>query len=293
MTQVTSTSLPKTFDWQALFKIVRFPNLLIIAITQYMLKIFVIDEKSDFLTTLFDVNLFALVTATLLVAAAGYIINDYYDVKIDIINKPKRVVIGRQMKRRTAIILNFTFNFVAMLLSIYLGWEIVVINFFAIFLLWLYSNRLKRLPVIGNISISLLTALSVLVVGIYYPINLSNVILFALFSFFISFIREIVKDMEDMKGDSNFGCKTLPIIWGIRRTKRIIYILFVSFALILLFTAISYPSIFVLYLYLAILPLLIWFFIRLLKADTVQEYGYLSNFCKIIMLVGILSMLLV
>ncbi len=283
----------KTAPVWGFLKLVRLTNLLIIVFTQYMIKIFLIDDELRLLENLLNPQLALLSLSTVLIAAAGYIINDYYDVKIDTINKPDRVVVGRLLKRRVALAANFTLNIMGLGIAWMLAPEVFIFTFIAGFLLWWYSNYLKRLPLIGNISIALLTAMAVILMAVYYPHNQNMVYLFAMFAFFISLIREIVKDMEDVRGDADFGCKTLPIIWGIRRTKQVIYVFFFTFAIILLSTYISFPNKFAIYLYAVVLPPLLWFFVRLVRADKRKDFAQLSQLCKAIMLLGVLSMVMI
>ena len=154
-------------------------------------------------------------------AAAGYIINDYYDVKIDYINKPERVIVGTVLKRRVVLFWHTFLNFSAIIIGSFLDWKIGAIHFASAFMLWLYSNQLKRLPLIGNFIVALLTGLSISIITLYFGQNPILVHTYALFAFSISLIREIVKDMEDWKGDADFGCKTLPIILGVRKTSKL------------------------------------------------------------------------
>jgi 4-hydroxybenzoate polyprenyltransferase len=284
---------PKKFDLIGFLRLVRINNLLILAFTQWMVKLFLIDNQGTISPNFNDFSLYMLMLATVCIAAAGYVINDYYDVKIDTINKPQEVIVGRLIKRRVAMFLNFAFNFVGLILAGLLGWKILFTCLFSAFILWWYSNRLKRLPLVGNLIIALLTALAVVLMAVYYPDNQAFVYIFALFAFFISLIREIVKDMEDVKGDAVFGCRTLPILWGISRTKRVIYVFFGIFVLILLSTYLTFPSRFALYLYGVVLPPLGWFIYKLYYADSKKDFRYLSNLCKIIMVLGVLSVVLV
>jgi 4-hydroxybenzoate polyprenyltransferase len=284
---------PKKFDLNGFLRLVRVNNLLILAFTQWMIKLFLIDNQVDISANFKDFSLYILMLSTVCIAAAGYVINDYYDVKIDTINKPHEVIVGRLIKRRVAMFLNFAFNLAGLALAGLLGWRILLTCLFSAFMLWWYSNRLKRLPLIGNLIIALLTAVAVILMAIYYPDNQALVYLFALFAFFISLIREVVKDMEDVKGDAVFGCRTLPIVWGIRRTKRVIYVFFGIFVVILLSTYLTFPSRFALYLYAVVLPPLAWFVYKLYYADSKKDFRYLSTLCKIIMILGVLSMVLV
>ena len=172
-----------------------------------------------------DYKLLLISISTVLIAAAGYIINDYYDVKIDFVNKPERVVVDKLLKRRVVMAAHSILNFAGIGIGFLVSFKIALINFLSALLLWLYSNHLKRLPFVGNVAVALLTGAALLVIAIYYQKNMFLVLVYAIFAFSITLIREIIKDIEDVKGDTVFGCRTLPVIWGIRKTKMIIYLL--------------------------------------------------------------------
>lgn len=272
--------------FSAMLRLTRFGNLLIIGFAQTATAFFLVGSH-----TWQTFSLWLLSSSTIIIAAAGYIINDYYDIKIDYINKPERVVIGKIIPRRFAILFHTLFSVGGIAIGFYLSWQIGVIHFFSAFMLWLYSNSLKRLPLIGNVVIAFLTSLSVFIIAVYYKTNFNLILIYALFAFFISLVREVVKDMEDLKGDITFGCKTLPILWGIRKTKFFLYTVLVVFVLIVLvldsyFTIL--PSVY--FMSFLFLPLA-WFALRLHRADTVKDFRWLSNLSKIIMLLGIISML--
>lgn len=272
--------------FSAMLRLTRFGNLLIIGFAQTATAFFLVGSH-----TWQTFSLWLLSSSTIIIAAAGYIINDYYDIKIDYINKPERVVIGKIIPRRFAILFHTLFSVGGIAIGFYLSWQIGVIHFFSAFMLWLYSNSLKRLPLIGNVVIAFLTSLSVFIIAVYYKTNFNLILIYALFAFFISLVREVVKDMEDLKGDITFGCKTLPILWGIRKTKFFLYTVLVVFVLIVLvldsyFTIL--PSVY--FMSFLFLPLA-WFALRLHRADTVKDFRWLSNLSKMIMLLGIISML--
>lgn len=270
---------------QSLLRLTRFTNLLIIGLAQYFTAFFLVDT-----TTITDFRLLILTASTILIAAAGYIINDYYDIKIDYINKPERVVIGKGIPRRFAILFHTLFSFAGIALGYFLGWQIALINFLSVFLLWWYSNNLKRLPFVGNFSIALLTGTSIYIVAILFGGDDTLIIIYSFFAFFMTLVREIIKDMEDLKGDSTFGCKTLPIVWGFRKTKQFLYAVIFIFCMTVLILDLLFTALPSVYFVLFLFAPLIWMIFRLNRADTIKEFEWLSTFCKVIMLLGILSM---
>lgn len=269
----------------AMFRLTRFWNLLIVALTQYATAGFLVSFE-----TLTDWRLLVLVSSTVMIAAAGYIINDYYDVKIDLVNKPDRVVVGKWIPRRFAILFHSFLSITGTALGFLISWPIGLINFFSAFLLWVYSNQLKRLPFVGNFSIALLTGCTLLVVEALYHSGNILIWIYALFAFFITLAREIIKDMEDLKGDNTFGCRTLPIIWGIRKTKQLVYLLLILFVSVVIYLDVHFGALPLTYFLPALFaPLLVLTF-RLIRADTVRDFYWLSRWCKLIMLLGVVSM---
>ena len=286
-------SLPVSFTFSGILKLVRWPNLLMIVISQYLAAIFLIGPVSQYLNILRDLDLAFICLGTISVAAAGYIINDYYDVKIDYINKPDRVVVGKLLKRRSAMFIHLGLNALGVVAGALVSLKIALINFVAAIWLWGYSNQLKRMPLVGNLSVAILSGVSIAIVEIHYQSGNSLVYIYALFAFFISLIREILKDIEDLKGDQTFGCKTLPVIWGTRNTKYMLLLVIVLFVLCLLqiLKGIESQNIY-LYFMVMIIPA-IFFIYKLWIADTKRQFGQLSWFLKLLMLSGILSMTLV
>lgn len=269
----------------SLLRLTRFWNLLIIGLAQYFVARYLIAPES-----VFDVRLFELTFSTMLIAGAGYVINDYYDVKIDLINKPERVIIGKSIPRRYALLFHTVLSLTGIAMGFWLSWRIGLINLFSTFMLWLYSNALKRLPFIGNFTVALLTGISVFVVNVLFPPLLILTGIYSGFAFFMTLVREIIKDLEDLKGDDTFGCKTLPIVWGIRKTKFFTYFLLILFAAVV-FGVHQWVSplpmmFFAWFLFLPAMVLFAW----LIRADTRKDFYQLSQFCKIIMVAGILSM---
>jgi 4-hydroxybenzoate polyprenyltransferase len=279
----------KRFPIIGFLKLTRIPNLLIIAVTQYLAVIYLVHEPHR-LQMIHDTKLFFLVLSTLMIAAAGYIINDYYDVKIDYVNKPHRVVVGKLIRRRLVLAVHFLLNFTGILLGFYLNYKVGALNLFASFLLWIYSNRLKQMPLAGNLVIAFLTGLTFFMLWVYYQQSMYLLFNYAIFAFAITLIREVIKDMEDMKGDEKFGSRTLPIIWGIRKTKFFLYTLILFSGILFFFLAgrLNNPVLNNFFLIL-IIPA-IYLIYLLFRADTQKKFNRLSLYCKLIMLAGIYSM---
>lgn len=304
----------------AFFRLIRGLNLFFIALTQILFYYFIIPFV--FRTTYFDdahsfssFHLFILLAASILIAAAGYIINDYFDLNIDLVNKPEKVIIEKYIKRRWAIVLHILLSLTGFVLSLYVGYKInnfyiPFFNLLAIAGLWIYSTTLKKKLLLGNILISILTAWVIMVVALAeyrdeYSIDeahnyvnprlLKLSFLYAGFAFIISLIREVIKDIEDLDGDLKYGCKTMPIVWGVPVAK-----VFAGVWLVVLISSIGILQFYVIQFgwwlsaiysaFLIILPLL-WIIKKLYDAKTRLHYHRLSTLIKLVMLSGILSMI--
>ncbi|MEZ0542307.1 geranylgeranylglycerol-phosphate geranylgeranyltransferase [Fibrella arboris] len=282
---ITATDYLKGF-----LRLIRVQNLLIVVGTQYLARVALIGPRENWPRLLLDGHLLILTLSTVCIAAAGYIINDYFDVKIDIVNKPERVIIGRYLKRRWAITAHQALNVIGCFLGLLLNRWVFAVDVLSVSLLWFYSANLKRQPFIGNLVVSFLTALSLIVMAVYYKQNENLLIVYAAFAFVVTMVREIIKDMEDVRGDARYGCRTLPIVWGIRRTKYLLYVIIAAFIMTLFLTAESWQNPRLGWIFMLLLIPVAWLVYRLVLADTRREYSYLSNLCKLIMLMGVLTM---
>ena len=274
-------------------RLTRFWNLLIIVLAQYFTAIFLIGEGEGWKPYVLDFRLFLLCFSTVILAASGYIINDYYDVKIDYVNKPERVIVGKVLKRRVVMIYHTVLNFTGIAIGAYLSWAVGLIHLLSAILLWFYSNQLKRMPFIGNFAVAALTGMSIFIVGLIYVKPLGLVILYSVFAFAFTLFREVIKDMEDLKGDATFGCKTLPIIWGLRKTKSFLYGLKGGFLLLMVVLVDLYLGAEAIGFSIVLLISLALISYRIYRTDTVRGFRQLSNIYKMVMLLGILSMLIV
>jgi len=292
-------------------RLVRWQNLLFIVLTQTLFYFCVYKslypEQESLRQFLW------LVVASVLIAAAGYIINDYFDLNIDAVNKPDQNVINKVISRRWAILWHLVFSVLGLLATAvavsFHKWYLIGANLVCVLLLWLYSTSFKRRVLIGNVVISLLTAWTVLIiffakVPFSAAFGATDVVtvkffrvafLYASFAFILSLIREALKDVEDMEGDRRYGCTTLPIVAGVAATK--IYTMVWMVVLIAaLFIVQLYTLQFgwvwaVLYSFLFVIAPLIVLFKRHSAAVTKEHFAAASKLTKLIMLAGILSMI--
>ena len=293
---------------------IRVENLFIIAVTQICIKYLVFAPLNDF--SKFTLNLFTIsLLSTLLIAAAGYIINDYFDVKTDKINRPNTVVIDVVIKRRWAMILHILLNAIGLVLGLYLALKchnlkLVLFQILSILLLWFYSTHFKKQLLVGNIVVSLLTAaipimpmvydyyltgeinpMISMIIGSFLNTLVIIVLGYSSFAFLTSFAREVVKDMEDYEGDIKTGGKTMPIVWGMITSKVVTFFTIIITIGLLLLACLKFHkdqhNIAVYYILgLVILPLII-LLIQTIKAKTSKDFKLASLLLKFTMLFGI------
>jgi 4-hydroxybenzoate polyprenyltransferase len=301
----------------AFLKLIRIQNLLIIAFTQYMVRWCLLAPELSirgFELQLSNFQFFLLSLSTVMIAAAGYVINDYFDVRIDKVNKPERMVIDKGVKRRVAIGAHTVINFIAITIGFALSysvgmWKLVIFHIVCAAGLWFYSTTFKRKFFIGNFIIAIFTALVPIVVGVYelvpfhsdYDVECANgskfgfiwlpLLAISFFAFITTLLREILKDIEDMDGDKEFGCKTMPIVLGVRTSKLVVIVL--SIATMICLACIQYRQLVwndlrsFFYFSIALqLPFifLIW---KTWKAENKKEFRLAGNTAKFIMFMGV------
>ncbi|MBC6697486.1 geranylgeranylglycerol-phosphate geranylgeranyltransferase [Hymenobacter sp. BT190] len=279
-----------------LAQLIRLPNLLMMLLCLALVRAGLLQPTQP-LQALLNWRFGVLALAALCVAAAGYIINDYYDVKIDAINRPKRLVVGRVVNRRRAMLAHMLLSGVGVVLSGLLSPLLGLVNLGSALLLWGYSVRFKRVALVGNVSIATLTAALVLLPELQLQTGVVSVWQYALAAFLLTVVREIVKDVEDMRGDAQHDCRTLPIAWGVARTKWVAG-LFLTALVALVAGASGYALIhgrvvLGVWLLATVLGPSLWLGYLLFRADRRRHFAHLSSWCKGIMLAGVLSMLMV
>ena len=295
-----------------ILNLIRWKNLLMIALVQYLIKYsLLIPFGVDITLNWFGFLL--LVIATLSIAAAGNIVNDIYDIETDTVNKPHKVIVGKSISEKTAYSLFIIFNVIGVLIGFYLSHLVGRSGFFALFvvvsgLLYIYASYLKQLILVGNIVISFLVAMSLILVGLFELIpaitatnqetqlTFFKIILdYAVFAFLLNFLREIIKDIQDIDGDYKTGMNTLPIAIGRDRAAKTAFVVACIPLLLIIYYLATYmykQLYVVIYFLIFIVAPLIYLIIKLFTAETKNEFGVLSGLTKAIMLFGMLSLLL-
>jgi 4-hydroxybenzoate polyprenyltransferase len=295
-------------------KLIRFKNLLIIAFTQYMVRwclLYPIFKVCNYDLQMSNFQFFLLSLATVLIAAAGYAINDYFDVRIDKVNKPERLIIDKGIKRRVAMGAHTVMNILAIIIGLYISWAPGFSKFVFIFIfcatgLWFYSTTFKRQFFIGNFVIAVFTALVPLVVGIYELIAYYNedlvtidfrrgawilILALSFFAFITTLLREILKDIEDVDGDKEYGCKTMPVVIGVNGAKNVAVTISLATMLCLAYIQViywnKYNMLAFYYIMFAIQLPFSFLIYKTYKAQAKTDYRFAGNIAKFIMLMGV------
>lgn len=297
---------------RSILNFIRWKNLLMIALVQLLIK-YALLEPFGVKTSLDTSGIWLLIVATICIAAGGNIINDINDIETDFINKPDKIIVGNSISEKTAYNLFIILNLVGVGIGFYLSHAIHKAPFFIIFvlisaLLYIYATHLKRTLLIGNLVISILVSMSLIIVGVFEllpeitPSNRLTQIMFfkvifdyALFAFIINLLREIAKDIEDIDGDYNAGMNTLPVAIGRERAKNVLSVLnFIPLAGIIFYVIsdLYKQQVAVLYFLIFVIAPLIYICIKTFSASSKADFHHISNMYKLVMLFGMLSLLL-
>ena len=279
------------FKFLSIFSVVRIYNILIIVLAQYLTSIFILSDKKPF-DVVFDFNLFLLILCSSLSIASGYIINNFYDQKKDVINKPIKSKIDDVVKNSTKLYFYFFLNFVVIFFASIISLRAIIFFSVYIFFLWFYSHKLKRLLFLGNLFYSLLTITPFFAILLYYK-NIDLIIAaYALFLFFILLLKDITKDLKNLVGDFTENYQTIPVAFGEDFSRIIISLItFINVILIInLFINFSdgYMNIY----YGISLALLLIFTIKLYSSKKVSDYLELHNILRLIIGLGVFSIIL-
>lgn len=276
----------------SMFSVVRGYNILVVVIAQYLTAVYILAHHKPVRTVVLDVNLLLLVLSSAAVIAAGYIINNFYDSEKDLINRPLKSKLDRLVSQNTKLSFYFVLNFIAVIMASYVAFPAVLFFSVYIFSIWLYSHKLKRLPFIGNITSAILTILPFFAIFMYYKNFETIIFVHAVFLFLIIAMRELTKDLENLKGDMAQNYSTIPVVYGEITSKRMLTALAIATLvptyLLLFYFEVGYMRLFF-YLSLALLAA---FLILLWASHTKIQYLILHNILKCIILVGVFSILL-
>jgi len=289
----------------SLFSVVRGYNIPIIILAQYLSAIFILAPEKGALNILLDFDLFLLVFASSLAIASGYIINNFYDSQKDLINRPNKSMLDRLVSQKTKLTVYFTLNFIVALIAMFVSWRAFLFFSSYIFLIWLYSHKIKKYPIVGNLTATLMAVIPFFAILLHYYNILSFeeienykshfAVIFAHASFLmlLLFVREMIKDLENIKGDLANDYKTIPVRYGEAVSKKIITALtiltvFPVYVLIDIYD-VGYMDI---YFYVCMI-VLIFFLLYLWKSEKKEQYLLLHNVLKFLIVFGVFCIVLI
>ena len=277
----------------SLFSVVRGYNILILVFAQYLTAAFILAPDLPLRDVFFDPNLFFLILSSATVIASGYIINNFYDSEKDLINRPKKTMLDRLISQRTKLSVYFILNFAAIIFASYVSFRAVVFFSIYIFIIWFYSHRIKKILFLGNIVASILAITPFFVVFIYYKNFETVIFIHATFLFIMIAMRELVKDLENLKGDLIQNYKTIPVVYGEKWSKFFLSVLTVLAVIPILLLTTKFDTGLMDYYFYTSLILLLFFLLFLYFSNAKWQYLLLHNILKLIIVAGVFSILLI
>lgn len=276
-----------------MFSVVRGYNILIVVFAQYLTAIYILAHDKPLKQVVFDLKLLMLVLASAATIAGGYIINSFYDSEKDLINRPIKSRLDRLVSQNTKLSFYFVLNFSAVIMASYVSFKAVIFFSMYIFGIWFYSHKLKRLPFIGNLTSAILTITPFFAIFMYYK-NFEKVIfVHAIFLFLMIAMRELTKDLENLKGDIAQNYITIPVAYG-EKTSKIILTLLAVLTLVPTYLLLFRFQVGHMYLFFYLSSFLLVVFLLLLwLSKTKIQYLILHNILKFIILAGVFSILLI
>jgi len=277
----------------SMISVVRGYNVAIVVLAQYLSAIFILAPEKRALTVLFDFNLFIIVIVSSLTIASGYIINNFYDSEKDLINRPNKSQLDRLVSQKTKLIVYFTVNFIVFFLSFLVSFRAVLFFSTYIFLIWFYSHKLKKMSVIGNLTAAFLAVLPFFAILLYYKNIYPQIFAHATFLFLLLLIREMIKDLENIKGDIANDYQTVSVMFGESTAKKIITLLTILTIVPIYFLVeifeVGYMDI---YFYVSLI-ILIFFLQKLWKSNSKPDYLKLHNILKFLVVSGVFCIVLI
>ncbi|QXP72169.1 geranylgeranylglycerol-phosphate geranylgeranyltransferase [Polaribacter sp. R2A056_3_33] len=281
------------FKLLSLVSVIRGYNILVLVLAQYLAAIFVFSPTKSLRTIVFDADLLYIVLASICVVASGYIINNFYDAKVDRINRPLKTGLDNYVKQSTKLKLYFALNFLGFIFGYLISVRAALFFAIYIFAIWFYSHKLKKYPFTGLVSATILTILPFFAVFVYFQ-NFSKIIfVHAIFLFLVIMVRELLKDLQSMKGAIVNDYDTFPVFYGEVRTKKLsIFLLFLTlFPIVVLF---SYPALsYMRYYFYFALFVLVFLGFYLWNSSETKHYRLMHNVLKVLLLIGVFSLIFI
>ena len=281
------------FKFFSLFSVIRVYNIIVIVIAQYLTSIFILGHQKDTLEVILDPYLFVIILCSSIAIASGYIINNFYDYEKDIINRPIRSSIDKSIRKRTKLSLYFALNFLCLCLSLLISIRAASFFLVYIFALWFYSHKLKKIVIIGNICSAILTITPFFAIFLYYKNFELIIFIYALFLFFIILAKDIIKDLENLKGDFTLNYQTIAVVHGEKFSKVAISIIILISYINVINLILNFDiGLMFCYYYLCLFILAYILFI-LWKSRTKKDYLIIHNIMRALIILGIISIVLI
>ncbi len=281
------------FKFFSLLSVIRGYNILVLVLAQYLAAVFIFSPKKSLRDVFFDVDLLLIILASICVVASGYIINNFYDVKVDRINRPLKSSLDNSVKQATKLKLYFALNFLGFIFGFLISWKAALFFAIYIFAIWFYSHKLKKYPFTGLVSATVLTILPFFAIFVYFK-NFSKIIfVHAFFLFLVLMVRELLKDLQNMKGAIVNDYVSFPIFYGERKTKQlsIFLLLLTLFPVVILF---NYPALsYMRYYFYFTLIVLVFLGFYLWKSTETKQYRMMHNVLKVLLLIGVFSLIFI
>lgn len=276
----------------SMFVVVRGFNLVLIVFAQYITAIFIMAPNQSLSEVIFDRPLFALILATVGAIASGYIINNFYDTEKDIINRPHQSILEQYVSQNTKLVLYFIINFIVVVVASYVSFRSVLFFSVYIFAIWFYSHKIKKKPIIGNLISAILTITPFFAIFLYYKNYSGLIFVFGFYLFLVLSMRELVKDLENLKGDLTLNYKTIPVVYGEKVAKLMVVILvtiniLITWYLLTIFDLGTMDYFF--YLSVSLLSVVV---VLVFLAQHQQQYMRIHYLLKLLILLGVFSIIL-
>lgn len=273
------------------FYVVRIHNIFLLVFAQYLTSIFILSSSESW-KIIFDKNLFLVILCSTICVVSGFIINDYYDTKKDSINTPIKFKLGESINDKTKLLLYFFLNLLVVLVSSLISIRAILFFSIYIFFIWFYSHKLRKLVFIGNLFYSILTITPFFAILLYFKKIEFIIIAYALFLFFILLLKDIVKDMKNIKGDFSVNHKTIPVVFGESFTKTLVSLLSIINIFLILNLFLNFNSGLMYFYYFFALAVMIYFMFKLYSSKSTAQYLFLHNLLRFLITAGVFSIVL-